>query len=245
MNVIQIEHNEVFEGIMHGFMHKGLNEEQNTHSPDVIYLSTSDRAADFEVKGILRKGTIPNNFFACGYSSLLHKLRGRSLTSIALIISPECLHIQSDLFTGALATVIESRGSARPEWHKSSTLIVHGPHTQTMVSEIQMRLYKNYRQRNPMFVQGSTELVSNISLEEFARIVADSTLPTNLETKTPRIQFFFGEEFAKLDMHIFYQDLQTLHTLSPAGDNLVFAPKVLFMLYSQVLSNLRTPAVSM
>ena len=242
MNVIQVKSNEVLEGIMHGLMHKGTAEDKHAHSsPDAIYISTSDRAAEFEVRGILRKNQVPNNFYACGYSSVIQRVRGRTLEDLVVIVSPECLHVDPGMFAGAMALLLDHRGSARPAWTADSTLVVHGPHSQSPLVEIQQRLYRNYLAGNPMFRAGSVDLESNITLEEFREIVATSVDAVDPETKMIRIPYFFGEEFLSLDAQQFYKDLQSIYPRMAAGDNLVLHPRLLYKLYGEVISVFRLP----
>lgn len=239
MHAIEIESPEVFEGIMHGFMHKGLTDEAHEHSaPDVIYVGVSDRAADFEVRGILRKSTIPYNFLACGYTSIVHKLRGRNVSSLTIILSPDVLHIDPDIFCGAMAEFINHPSASVDQWKSKATLVVYGSHSQAMLNSIQDRLYKNYLGRNPMFTKGSPDLVGNINLEDFFIISNEEADMIDPDTKTIRRQFFFDESFKDLDQEAFYRGLLKLHTRVAAGENLVFHPEALRHLYDNHLSPL-------
>jgi len=248
MNVIQVKSNEVFEGMLHGYMHKGLNDAQqdqrNNHTPpDVIYISTSDRAADFEVRGILRKSTIPDNFIVSGYSSLQVRVRGRSLNDTSVFISPECLHVDRDLLTGSLAELIEHRTAHK--WVEVSTMIVHGPSSHCMPEGLQERLYQNYLGRNPMFHQGIVDMRSNTTPEQFAELVAETATLKSPQQKRIRAPLYFGDEFMSLDMKQFYKDLLVLHPRMPAGDSLVFSPALLFRVYSAAISYLRLPITTL
>lgn len=247
MNVIQVRSNEVFEGMLHGYMHKGLNEiqadERNQHTPrDVIYISTSDRAADFEVRGILRRSTIPDNFIVSGYSSLQLRVRGRSLNATAVFISPECLHVDRDLMTGCLAELIEHRTANK--WAEISTMVVHGPSSHCMPEGLQARLYQNYLGRNPMFQPGSIDLESNITLQEFAALIAEASemrTPAERQITTP---FYFGDEFLQLDTKQFYKDMLVLHQRMGFPNGLVLSPKLLFRMYGSAISLLNLPVTT-
>lgn len=247
MHAIQVENNEVFEGIMHGFMHKGLNEERHNHSaPDVLYISTSDRAASFEVRGILRKSEIPSNFIACGYASVLHRLRGRSIDRLTLMLSPEVLQIAPDLFCGALANVIDrAPGVSRDHWLKEATLVTFGPNSRHMLTDVQERLYKNYLERNPMFTQGSENLTSNLTVPEFYEHLEETSRLESPATVKLRGQFFFGPEYRDLDQAEFYNNLLKFSSRVNPGNNMVFHPATLRNLYNHVLCALHLTNVNL
>lgn len=245
MHAIQVEHEQVFEGIMHGFMHKGQVDECHQHSPrDVLYISTSDRAADFEVKGILRKPTIPNNFYASGYANTIAKLRGRTIEGLAVILSPEILHVEPDLFCDSMAELIEYPGVARPKWIENSTLITFGPSNGLMLGKIRERLYDNYLNRNPMFTRGSSQLKSNITFAELLKVV-DEAGKTAASPKKLEGQYFFGAEFCDYNQQELYRHLLTFNTCIMPGDNMVFHPLALMAMYNEVLSPLKLTNVKL
>ncbi|AQT28716.1 hypothetical protein YOLOSWAG_239 [Erwinia phage vB_EamM_Yoloswag] len=237
MHAIQIESPEVFEGIMHGFMHKGITQEAHTHSsPEVLYISTSDRAADFEVKGILRKNSVPHTFIACGYTSIMSRIRGRTRSNITVMLSPEVLHIDPILFCGKMSELIE--------FGSCTTLIAFGPNNEVMLEAIRNRMYSNYKSRNPTFVEGSVQLTSNLNFEEFrmcvSRVEASLTIgDSNTPLSQLSRQYFFGEEFLALDQHEFHADLLKIAQSIMPSDSMVFHPKVLERLFREVLCSLK------
>ncbi|QQO90394.1 hypothetical protein pEaSNUABM5_00252 [Erwinia phage pEa_SNUABM_5] len=240
MNVIQVKSNEVLEGMLHGFMHKGVADEAHTHSPpDVVYISTSDRAAEFEVRGILRKNNVPNNFLVSGYGNLLYKIRGRTLGSVVVFVSPECLHVDRDLMTGCLAQLIEHNTSVGSQWVRESSMVIHGPSSAVMVEGLQARLYRNYLERNPMFYAGSTDLESNITMQEFHDLMEETSLLKSPMEKQILASYYFGDEFMQLNTKQFYNDLCTLHQRMPSPNSLVLSPKLMYHVYCQRISYLR------
>lgn len=208
--VVHIEHEEVVDGMLYGYMHHG-RKDSHAGGIDIYYVSVSSKTAEFTLRAKLNRNTVPVNFLACGYYESSRQVRGRTHFSndIVVVLDRDLTHVDSTSVASHVDRMLEAieTCSNKSDMPINGTLVISDIEMyNTIIRALQDRMYKHYAEHT-RFTIGIENMASSVDLATLCEIVNKIRQDSKYKHPGYSGNLFIGRDFVDYDPEMLWEQV--------------------------------------